>query len=398
MTTQLAFAPEKTAPPVKRRLDYIDAVRGAACFWVLMHHTFQGMALPGGLWHFPAWALVHFANIGWLGVSMFLVLSGFCLFYPLAARYSLSEIQLNIATFARRRALRILPPYYAALLLLGTWKIILFHQQTRRWDWHVALHGPKYVILHLLMLHNLDENLMGSVNGAFWSLALESQLYVIFPLLVWIVMRHGLKALLAATFLLSFSWQLACYHHFGFSMHWINEFVVYYRSLPGRCFEFAAGMAAAYFVAHPRPGQSRIALALLLIPLGPALYFVSEVSEFGPLDDQIWGIIFAATLVLLGRVSDVRFQRHLVLRFFVWLGAISYSVYLMHQPLIGWLSINSLPIHNSLWRQYAFGFLRLPVLVGIGYLFHLFFERPFMPGRPRTERQAEVAAAISPAP
>ena len=109
-------------------------------------------------------------------------------------------------------------------------------------------------------------------------------------------------------------------------------------------------------------------------------------------------MIFAVALVLLGQVSDAKFRQHPGLRFLVWLGAISYSVYLVHFPLIYILSLQSFHLHDSLWRGYAAGVARLPVLVGIGYLFHLFFERPFMPGRPRTERQAEVAAAVSPAP
>lgn len=102
MTTASAHpsSPHTQAKPAKRRLDYIDALRGAACLWVILHHTFEHKPFLAGFWHYPSAALVHLANIGWLGVSLFLVLSGFCLFYPLAARYNLNEIELNIATFA----------------------------------------------------------------------------------------------------------------------------------------------------------------------------------------------------------------------------------------------------------------------------------------------------------
>ena len=166
MTTQLASAPEKTAPPVKRRLDYIDALRGTACLWVILHHTFEHKLPLPGLWKYPTLALGHLANIGWLGVSLFLVLSGFCLFYPLAARYSLSEIQLNIATFARRRALRILPPYYAAFVLTAAFEMINNHQGGR-WDWRGVLHGPRDVLMHLFMLQNLSVNTINTVSGVY---------------------------------------------------------------------------------------------------------------------------------------------------------------------------------------------------------------------------------------
>ena len=401
MAAVLASATEQIptqSRPAKRRLDYIDALRGAACLWVILHHIFEHKPVPNGPWHYPASALVYLANIGWLGVSLFLVLSGFCLFYPLAARYNLSEIQLNIATFARRRALRILPPYYAAFVLTAAFEIVDNRRHSGHWDWRGVLEGPQNILMHLFMLQNLTAKTLDSVNDAYWSLSLESQLYLIFPLLVWAAGRFGLKSILAGTLLVSLGWQLFCFHRFGFSLYWTPELAVYYHALPARCFEFAAGMTAAYFVTCPIAAQKRVALFSILLLIVPALYFVLIVSRFGPLCDQVWGIIFAATLVLLGQVSDARFQQNLGLRCLVWIGAISYSVYLMHGVFVGILAPNLFHVPGRLDRDYLIGLAQIPVIVGFCYLFHLAFERPFMPGRPRTERQAEVAAAVSPAP
>ena len=161
---------------------------------------------------------------------------------------------------------------------------------------------------------------------------------------------------------------------------------------------FAGGMAAAYFVARPRAGQARIASMLIGVLIVPALYFVLEISRFGPLCDQVWGVIFAAALVLLERVPGVRFQRSPVLRLLVWIGAISYSIYLMHGIFIGILASKLFHAPEKLGQDYCIGLAQIPVVVGLCYVFHLLFERPFMPGRPKTERQAEVVAAVSPAP
>lgn len=139
--------------------------------------------------------------------------------------------------------------------------------------------------MHLFMLQNLTAKTLVSVSGVYWSLSLESQLYVIFPLLVWAAGRFGLKYILAGTLLVSLSWQLFCFHRFGFSLYWTPELAVFYHALPARCFEFAAGMTAAYFVARPRPNQLRTALILVLTLIAPALYFVLKVSRFGPLCD-----------------------------------------------------------------------------------------------------------------
>jgi len=257
--------------PTKRRLDYVDALRGAACAWVLLHHTFATDMVPGGMWFYPIHTLSVVSDIGWLGVNLFLVLSGFCLFYPLAARYELRDIPLNLRTFAKRRAMRILPPYYIALFILSIFEIISFRYAQGYWDFQRGVNTPKDLLVHLLMIHNFSHHTVGSVSTAFWSLALESQLYVIFPLLVWCLRKFGLKSILAITLLISVMWQWFCFHRFGFSLHWTPVLSVNYDALPGRCFEFAAGMVAAALVARPHPRHRRVALGLILTLVVPAL-------------------------------------------------------------------------------------------------------------------------------
>jgi peptidoglycan/LPS O-acetylase OafA/YrhL len=393
----------RPAAAARRRLAAVDPLRGLACLGVLLHHTFDYQSLefartavPSGPWHWPLAALSACASIPW-SVNLFVVLSGFCLFYPLAARADLAAVRLDVGQFARRRARRILPPYYAALALLAVLETVDLYHRSGAWSAHAAFGGKRDVLLHLLMLHNLSVGTVGSVSPAFWSLALECQLYVLFPLLVWAAARRGIKPVLLATLLVALAWQALCWRHIGFTTVWTPRVAVYYDALPGRAFEFVAGMAAALAVVRPRAGQARAAAVLALLALPLALGYAVR-SHFGPFYDQLWGVSFAALLVLLCRVPGAAFERHGLLRGLTWLGGISYSVYLIHHPLIWMISVHRMHLPGTPLGYYAAGLLRLPLLILLGSLFHRAFERPFMPGRPRTARQAEHAAAVSPAP
>jgi|GEM_PF-4474414 peptidoglycan/LPS O-acetylase OafA/YrhL len=153
-------------------------------------------------------------------------------------------------------------------------------------------------------------------------------------------------------------------------------------------------MAAAVFCARPQLNQRRVAIALLIVLPIPALYFILHVYRLGPLIDQIWGVVFAAALVLLSHIPDTVFDRNAIGRFFVWLGTISYSLYLVHQPLIEILTMSRMHIHSYLLA----GLVRLPILILLGYLFHLGVERHFMRVTQKPKQFVATVAIESPAP
>ena len=360
-----------------------------------------------GLVHLPFFLLVHISRIGWLGVSLFLELSGFCLFYPIVKRQLASQAErsaykLDVVGFFQKRARRILPPYYAALVLSC---LLVLVEQRLGLDYKKhflsVFYGKSDLLLHLTMLYNLKAASFTSVNPAFWSLALECDLYLIFPVLVFLAARFGLRAILAPTFIVAVLWQGWAFYRFGFSWNYVSSTAFIYHALPGRAFEFACGMTAAYLVAKPQPGQYKLAAILLGVLLLPGLWYVVEVSRFGPLLDQIWGVVFGCLLVLLSQINDAVFTRNRISSALVWVGTISYSLYLVHYPLIMITSAAILHIPSTEMAVVLLGIVRTLCLIGIAYLFHLSFERPFMtkPGiKIKTEAQAEIAAVAFPAP
>lgn len=390
MSNQTQVAP----PPVaSARMDYVDALRGGACLWVMLNHTSEIYVVPPGTQHTPLRVLSNIAYLGWLGVSLFLVLSGFCLYFPLARRVeSLSEIKLDVKAFFKRRATRILPTYYVALLIYVVVQIVMARQQGL--GWLTPFSGLKDIPMHILMLHNLRSSTLGSINGAFWSLALESQLYLIFPFLVALAARRGLRALLLMTFVVAILWQAWAFHRLGFSLDWDVQRAQWYHALPGRAFEFAIGMSAAALVSRPIPAHitrwSALILALLIVP---ATYYTARISVFGPLLDQMWGIIFGCALILLHGVPVRHFRGNVVLRFLTWTGVISYSLYLTHL-----LIFRLFPIpHTGDWMLSLMLLARATGALGFALIFFILFERPFI-RKPRKNTGLVEATVLSPAP
>ena len=379
------------APTAARRLDCIDFLRGVACFWVLIHHTFARGVIPIDkpmLFR----CLVALANIGWLGVSLFLTLSGFCLYYPIAARQGVEQGRVDIKPFAVRRCRRILPPYLVSLAIFAgmgymSARVNHFWEACEFVSW-------RDVAAHVFMIHNLRSSTYASINASYWSLALEFQLYIVFPLLVALASKRGLLTIGAVTLILSSVWQYQAYRHWGPSFDWIPQRLVSYDALPGRCFEFVAGMIAAALVARPKPGYTQAAALMCGVLVLPALWVVLFVSHYGPLYDQAWGILFAGAIVLLARVPNTRFERHKLLKAFVWLGTVSYSVYLVHQPLLRLLIPHKVNLHIAgSAAETVFAIICIFVVIAIGFGFHTLFEKPFMA---KPKQRAEGSLAPSP--
>lgn len=159
------------APKKPPRLPFIDGLRGLALLMVLVYHAWlHGVGAPI-LLSLPGFEVdvTAPAFFGFAGVRLFVVLSGFCLTYPLAH----GELRVDLGRFWRRRARRILPPCYVALAVFLLLRA-LAHRPTE----------PGDILTHLLLIHNLFPQWLLSINGAWWTLALEAQFYLVFPLLV----------------------------------------------------------------------------------------------------------------------------------------------------------------------------------------------------------------------
>ena len=283
-------------------------------------------------------------------------------------------------TCTRRRARRILPPYYVALagflLLTVVDQRLHFAQSSIEAPYPALTVGN--IISHLFMFHNLSSAWVVSVNRSFWSLALEWQLYLVFPLLVWGFRRWGVTRTAVAVLALTLS-----YRTWAYAVQDVPQFAfpLLAYALPGRLFEFVLGMMAAVQLAGMREAPSRAwmrrylagAVAFGLLALAVTHWW----SEYAPVADVPWGLAFFC-LVMYGGGRSAVGGGWLQWRPLTSLGLISYSVYLIHEPLIqhayAFLQTRHLsPPTTVLLLEVVVG----PLLIGLGWLFFRLVESRF---------------------
>src|SRR5262245_30614316 len=127
--------------------------------------------------------MLKFIDQGHSAVAVFIVISGFCLMMPLSRR-GLTTPSGGTGHFLQRRARRILPPYYAALVLSILLMVVVGSIRSS------ADLAPRSVVFHASIVHNLDTPTMLTINSPLWSVALECQIYVLFALVLLPVQRR----------------------------------------------------------------------------------------------------------------------------------------------------------------------------------------------------------------
>jgi peptidoglycan/LPS O-acetylase OafA/YrhL len=308
-----------TAVPVARLVG-LDGIRGLAALYVVVNHIFL-RAFPGyPADHAPLWAAGFI--YGRFAVVVFIVLSGFSLSVSATrAGWRLG----GASTFARRRAWRILPPYWAAL----AFSLLMTGFVVAQPGWPVPT--AKSVAVNGLLVQ--DVVAVPSPNRAFWSIAIEVQLYVVFPLLILAMRRLNSVAMLALVAAPVLTLGVLSATHVGAATNLVNQYT------PDLAVLFAIGVAAAGILTTSERCRARpwhwyaLALAVPVFALitwqGPVWtidHFFWVDLGFGPAIGCLLAAVATARPRPLVRVLDTRPLRRL--------GSFSYSLYLTHAPIV----------------------------------------------------------------
>ena len=334
----------------------IDGLRAVAVVPVILYHA--GFAPFSG---------------GYVGVDVFFVISGYLITSLIVQ--DLAAGRFSLARFYDRRARRILPALF----------VVLAATMPAAWAWYTPemMQGYARALVSVLLFASNFQ--FWSEAGYFdisaelkpllhtWSLAVEEQFYLIFPLLMlmarqWSRRRLGwLFATMALASLLLAQWSQARFPAFAFYL------------LPSRGWELLVGALAALWLARaPGPihrGAAEVAglagLAMILAPV----FLYSRATPFPGITAAVPAL--GSLLVILFAGHNTLAGRLLSLRGFVGIGLISYSAYLWHQPIYAFKTYLK-PEGIGFWWLVALTLLVLP----LAWFSWRFVERPFrQPGR-----------------
>jgi peptidoglycan/LPS O-acetylase OafA/YrhL len=343
----------------------IDGLRAIALLGVLIFHI-HGNVLPGGF----------------LGVDVFFVISGY-LISGIIQR-GLDRGDFSFATFYERRIKRLMPALLALIVVVSIPSMV--------WMWPADLKdyakSVKFVAISLANFHYLD--VVGDYFNEHvdevpllhtWSLAVEEQFYLVFPVLLLGLNQlfkrgRGLLVALWVLFAISIS---ACLWR-GQSSPMSCFFL-----LPYRAWELLAGTLLALHSFRPPGRKAAIALgwaglAMILV----SFVWVSE-SNLVPGLSPVPACLGAALLIYSGSLEGVVTRKLLGAKIMAGLGLISYSVYLWHWPLI---VFGKAAFDQAGWVTGA-GLFVASIL--IGWLSWIYVEQPFR-GRTAWSRKKVYSA------
>lgn len=357
--------------PRADRLPFIEGIRGLLAVYVALGHA-ASMADPstlaGRVSRAPGWlqSVSAFLGQGHVAVAAFIVISGYCLQLSLYLGVQDGKVQ-GLRRYAKRRALRILPPYYGALAVS---LIVATYVTPRLAGMPFDIYRPvttENVLAHLLLIHNLSPAWMYKINGVLWSIGIEAQLYVVFPVMAGRLARLGRPLFLALVSVLSAALFLT-----------VPEAPKLY---PWFIALFALGMVGAAFAYRPHPSLGVRPWAGACFALAGAVLFGAGLWN----DWSLWTLDCAGGLATVGLiywltvVDDLPLGRFLGLPSLVALGGFSYSLYLVHHPVMQTLWLFR-PTRGSV-ADFSYLLATMPVTLLLAYGFSLLFERPFLPPR-----------------
>lgn len=283
----------------KKRLDYLDYAKGFSILAIVLFHYLRIANLSD-----PFNKAIFY---GGAGVHLFFFLSGFGL--------NLSRTPISVIEFFKKRFFRIYIPYVIAIICIATFDLFM----NGTFDIY-AFFG------HLMLYKMFDASIVSSYGGHMWFMSTIFQLYIAYPLIIYLFKRFDHKWLffsLALTF--SFAWNaFLIVTDLSDNRIWGSFFIQY-------LWEFVLGIVAAEYIKSGKFQMDRIKISHLLpiffISIALMVILVFKVEHGKTINDYFSFMSFAALTLIAFKCYFFRF-------FLIFVGKISLEVYLLHMLVV----------------------------------------------------------------
>ncbi len=323
----------------------------AALHVVVFHMRITGM-LPAGPWWYE-----NFAAVGYIGVNLFFVLSGFILVYTYAGA------NVTPLRFWRARFARIYPAYALSLLLSAPFFFFAVHHLDIPFLAWSKQHLAAACVLTLTLLQSWAPQAALTWNAVCWSLSVEAFFYLMFPiLLVWTRGFAARNLFWAIAFWslvsLSFSVLYILLHPNGIDKINSGETTLLWKNILSfnpllRLPEFLVGVfAGRLFLAAKNNQKLATPLVVLGVAVVSALVLVADRIPRPMISAGILSPAFAA--IIYGLALRPRWASFLEMGALVLLGDASYSLYLLHSTVISAVYDHIPPLQWALRAAVAF--------------------------------------------
>ncbi|WP_246679854.1 acyltransferase family protein [Mesorhizobium sp. B2-3-5] len=368
MPSQIAQSP--TLLPSPGRVPYradIDGLRAIAVLPVILYHA----GIPG-------------FQGGFVGVDVFFVISGYLIASLIAGE--IAEGDFSLLRFYERRIRRIFPALFAmiAACAVGAWMFFMPEEfkYLGRSMWTTALFTSNIQFVKESGYFDIGAQMKPLLHT--WSLAVEEQFYIVFPILLMTLGRFGRSrtvAVLSALFVASLAASAWSVFQWPTGAFFLSQF---------RAWELLLGVLLAFKIAPPlsRPLTRQALAALGIGMIAVAVFTFGEGMPFPGLAALL--PCLGAGLVIHARAADGAIGRALQMPVVVSVGLISYSLYLWHWPLIVFT-----PYILGHKPSVAQGGVIVGCSIILGALSWRFIEKPFRSGASRVGRRALFAAAAT---
>jgi len=308
---------------MSERFENVNLLRAFAATAVVVYHVIEYRQWKS----FPIDGPLVTFRMGWIGVDLFYVISGFVITWSALALWRADPARFAGRYWARRLA-RILPLYLVTCVLwVALFKPDFFDHSVRGWLWQI--------VAHLTFTHTFSGRTFGSIDGVNWTLAIEMHFYLAVALLVpWIARTPGWRIWLGCV-AIAVTWRAAMYLILGPVP--LDRLFFGVMQLPGVLDEFGAGMFLARIVdrgagARPFAGLIWTAAAIVAGTLCMSLYWAHSSYWDVPGMVIFWRTLLGAFFlcVVAAAVRLPSFAESWPLQPLRYLGVVSYGIYLWH--------------------------------------------------------------------